>query len=97
MTGQKMYDDLPVMQQMDCNAKNFPVKCFYNDEKDEIYSFYRQGHSFKIPRRDIENYQTYKVFDGDFGQIVLMKGVCLIVQSSSKIVFLLEKFDEDVK
>lgn len=24
-----------------CNMKNFPYKCFYNDEKDEIYSFYR--------------------------------------------------------
>ena len=28
---------------MDTNAKNFPFKCFYNDEKNEIYLFYRQG------------------------------------------------------
>ena len=28
---------------MDTNFKNFPYKCFYNDENNEIYSFYRQG------------------------------------------------------
>jgi len=28
---------------LDCTRKNFPYKCFYNDERDEIYSFYRQG------------------------------------------------------
>ena len=28
--------------------KNFPYKCFYNDERDEIYSFYRQGQAFII-------------------------------------------------
>jgi hypothetical protein len=33
----------PVEITLDCNAKNFPVKCFYNDDKDEIYAFYRQG------------------------------------------------------
>ena len=26
---------------MECTRKNFPYKCFYNDERDEIYSFYR--------------------------------------------------------
>lgn len=25
------------------NKKNFPYKCFYNDDDDEVYSFYRQG------------------------------------------------------
>ena len=25
------------------SKKNFPYKCFYNDEDDEIYAFYRQG------------------------------------------------------
>lgn len=28
---------------LDCSKKNFPYKCFYNDEKHEVYSFYRQG------------------------------------------------------
>ena len=25
------------------SKKNFPYKCFYNDENKEVYSFYRQG------------------------------------------------------
>lgn len=28
---------------LDCNNKNFPQKCFYNSDNNEIYSFYRQG------------------------------------------------------
>jgi len=31
----------PVNKVLDCSRKNFPYKCFYNEEKDEIYSFYR--------------------------------------------------------
>lgn len=41
--GQTEFEDLPVIKQMQCNIKNFPVKCFYNEFKKEIYSFYRQG------------------------------------------------------
>ena len=26
---------------IDTNSKNFPYKCFYNDERNEVYSFYR--------------------------------------------------------
>lgn len=29
--------------QIDCNGKNFPFNCFYNEEFNEVYSFYRQG------------------------------------------------------
>ena len=32
-----------VEQVMVCTEKNFPYKCFFNEEKEEIYSFYRQG------------------------------------------------------
>ena len=28
---------------IDSNDKNFPYKCFYNEEDNEVYSFYRQG------------------------------------------------------
>jgi len=30
------------------SSKNFPYKCFYNDDKDEVYSFYRQGHALIV-------------------------------------------------
>ena len=33
----------PIQREMNCNLKNFPIKCFYNHVKNEIYSFYRQG------------------------------------------------------
>ena len=31
------------------SKKNFPYKCFYNDEDDEVYAFYRQGQFYNIP------------------------------------------------
>lgn len=73
---------------MDCNNKNFPVKCFYNELKDEIYSFYRQGQSFKIKSNNIDEYQFKQTIDGDFGQTILINGECVITQSSSKLIFL---------
>lgn len=26
---------------LESNTKNFPVKCFYNEDNNEVYSFYR--------------------------------------------------------
>jgi hypothetical protein len=34
---------------LNCNSKNFPLKCFYNEQYNEIYTFYRQGDSLIIP------------------------------------------------
>ena len=28
---------------LDTNRKNFPIKSFYNDDMNEVYTFYRQG------------------------------------------------------
>ena len=91
--GQTEIQDLPVIKQMDCNAMNFPVKCFYNPDINEIYSFYRQGLSFKINPDNIDSYQLQQVIEGDIGQIELVMGRCLVIQSSSKIMFLLQKED----
>ena len=32
---------VPVSKVLDCNIKNFPYRCFYNDDDNEIYQFYR--------------------------------------------------------
>lgn len=31
------------------SEKNFPYKCFFNEDDQMIYSFYRQGQAFMIP------------------------------------------------
>jgi len=43
---------------MNCNRKNFPQKCFYNSEKNEVYSFYRQGESYRVPVKVIKDTQN---------------------------------------
>ena len=52
---------------MKTNAKNFPFKCFYNDEKNEIYLFYRQGEAFTINPDAPEEYTLNKITDQDLG------------------------------
>lgn len=32
-----------------CTDLNFPYKCFYSEEEGEVWSFYRQGQSFRVP------------------------------------------------
>lgn len=31
------------------SKKNFPYKCFYNEDEQVVYSFYRQGQAFIVP------------------------------------------------
>lgn len=51
----------------DCNKKNFPYKCFYNDEKNEVYSFYRQGQAFCINPSNLEDYRFERMTEMDLG------------------------------
>ena len=38
------------------NMRNFPLKCFYNPDKNIVLSFYRQGHIFKVDCNDLKKY-----------------------------------------
>jgi hypothetical protein len=61
MVGQK------VEWVMDCTEKNFPYKCFFNEEKKEIYSFYRQGQAFIIESKDCSKYSLDRMTEMDLG------------------------------
>ena len=37
-------------------SSNFPLKCIYNEDSEEIYSFYRQGEAFIIPKGNAKGY-----------------------------------------
>lgn len=57
----------PVSFQMKCTKKNFPYKCFYNDELNEIYSFYRQGQAFIINADNASDYSFDRMTEMDLG------------------------------
>ena len=42
-----------VSMEMENLKKNYPIKCFYNKDKEQIYTLYRQGESFIIDRNDV--------------------------------------------
>ena len=62
--------------------KNFPYKCFYNDEEDVIYCFYRGGEFFNMPRSDIHKVQFGKCTDMSLGDMYLVFNKLLVARSS---------------
>lgn len=80
--------------QMDSNKKNFPYKCFYNEEKDEVYSFYRQGEALTINASAPTEYRLEKMTDMDLGQMFLVYGAALVARSSSDILFFKQEVND---
>ena len=78
---------------MICNSKNFPYKCFYSAENNEIYSFYRQGHTFVLNPENTGEYRFEKITNKDLGDMVLFQGEALIARSSSSIYFFKQSVD----
>ena len=91
----KSVDGKVVSKVIDSSSKkNFPYKCFYNEELDEIYSFYRQGYSFIIKGKNSEDYVFDRMTEMDLGQMYLVYNEALIARSSSDILFFKLEFDE---
>ena len=81
------------------NNKNFPYKCFYNTEYNEVYSFYRQGQSITVPVFDKPRnqctaddlgsnwadipFEYQKIYDKDLGSMYLFNERALIARCSS--------------
>jgi len=86
----------PVSIKINCNVKNFPVKCFYNDDKDEIYCFYRQGQSYTIDGSNLSKWFFDDITDEDLGQMVLVYNKVLVIKSSGMILFFKMEFNEDL-
>ena len=82
---------------MNCTEKNFPYKCFHNEEKGEIYSFYRQGQAFIIDAKDCSKYTYDRMTEMDLGQMYLVYNSCLIARSSSDILFFKTQIDEETQ
>mmetsp|Transcript_2678 Transcript_2678/g.4198 ORF Transcript_2678/g.4198 Transcript_2678/m.4198 type:complete len:104 (-) Transcript_2678:1306-1617(-) len=37
-----------VSNEMECTRKNFPYRCFFSHDYQQIYSFYRQGQTYTV-------------------------------------------------
>ena len=87
--------------QMNSNNQNFPYKCFYSAEDNEVFSFYRQGQAFRIPIFEVESkknankekYYKEQIIDKDLGQMYLVNDKALIARSSSQILFFKQMTD----
>ena len=65
--GRKNISNSSISMELDCSVRNFPIKCFFNENRNEIYVFYRQGDSFTVRPDDIETYEWEDMFDADLG------------------------------
>lgn len=71
----------------DSIPENFPVQSFYNSEKNEVISLYRQGQCFTINASDIEQFNFQDISDRDLGQMYLFNNKVLMCMSASMIFF----------
>lgn len=88
--------------QMYSNNQNFPYKCFYSADDNEVFSFYRQGQALRIPIFDVESkrnagkdkYYKEQIIDKDLGQMYLVNDKALIARSSSQILCFKQVLDK---
>jgi hypothetical protein len=93
----------PVQSVIECTKKNFPYKAFYNEDKKQIYVFYRQGMAYTIQldpedlHASLSDYRYERMTDLDLGQMVLFQGESLIARSSSRVLFFKQETDKVTK
>jgi len=73
------------------SKRNFPYKCFYNEDEDEVYAFYRQGEFFNVPVSEESQkkkvIETASCTDMSLGDMYLVFNKLLVARSSQEIVF----------
>lgn len=78
----------PNSVRMTCSDLNFPVNSFYNQDKNCIYCFYRQGEQFCYNRRNGTIEQTKIISKGEsINQIYMIYNKILIIHSSDQVTF----------
>ena len=96
-TAKRCMEGKPVIQDLECTKKNFPQRCFYNDERNEVYSFYRQGQAFIVDADDASKYTFDRMTEFDLGQMFLIYNTALVARSSSDILFFKIEVDEETE
>jgi hypothetical protein len=97
---QKVTDIIVVDVKSD-TTKNYPVACFYSEVSEDVLTFYRLGQYVTCSTNDVSNNRLEKIlFKNEFamevGQIYMIYGKCLLVQSSRGMIFFqIEKTDKD--
>ena len=79
--------DEPILMRMEQSSRNFPLNTFYDDERNHVYIFYRQGESVTIDLANPKDLYTDKLTNFDMGNTFLYNNQVLIVKSSSQILF----------
>ena len=77
----------------DCTDMNFPMKSFYNEINNQVYTFYRQGNSSTVDVANPQQVITSKLDIDDMGSMYLLFDRALVTRSSNSIRFF--KIDEE--
>ena len=80
--------------QIENYSSNYPLKCIYNEEKQEVYSFYRLGEAFIIPIGDAMGYQMDVMTSDVLGTIYLIYNKALCAGTSDCTNFYKLEWDE---
>lgn len=80
---------------MECGKTNFTYKCFYNDDLNEVYVFYRQGHQFRVNGSNTSDFFYQRVTELDLGQMFLIYNKILVSRSSKSVYWFKMEVDDD--
>lgn len=80
--------------QIENYSSNYPLKCIYNEDKQEVYSFYRLGESFIVPIGDAKAYQMDVMTSDVLGTIYLIYNKALVAGTSDCTNFYKLEWDE---
>ena len=90
----KKLPEAPTVHEVqDCTDMNFPMKSFYNEINNQVYTFYRQGNSSTVDVANPQQVITSKLDIDDMGSMYLLFDRALVTRSSNSIRFF--KIDEE--
>lgn len=77
------------------STRNFPISSYFDDEKQFVYIFFRQGESFMINLGEFKRVQEQKISEWDIGCTFLYNNKVLMAKSSNQIFFYKLEIEKD--
>lgn len=77
----------PIQTPLRQTTRNFPLSCFYDDDRHFVYVFFRQGETYFVNLQEMRRIQQQRISDWDIGNAYLYNNKVLMIMSSNQLLF----------
>ena len=77
----------PIQSNLRETTRNFPLSCFYDDDRHFVYVFFRQGEAYFVNLTEPKRIQQQRISDWDIGNAYLYNNKVLMIMSSNQLLF----------